>query len=219
MKSDVLESYLSCAYDSPVGELTLAAGKDGLKGLWMKGQKYYLGTLDGPLREISMQETTQPKTLMRDMAFQKAHLQEMPHPESSKQEIPGPSSLRAAAHLKQTVAWLDDYFAGNNPAIEALALAPIGNEFRQTVWQLLCEIPYGEVSTYGEVANLAAKRLGKERMSAQATGGAVGHNPIGIIIPCHRVVGANGSLTGYAGGINKKLFLLEHEGVDTSKLL
>ncbi len=102
--------------------------------------------------------------------------------------------------------WLDRYFAGKNPKISELSLAPAGNEFRQTVWKLLCEIPYGQTTTYGEIA----KRLGKP-MSAQAVGGAVGHNPISIIIPCHRVVGKNGNLTGYAGGIDKKIKLLEHE--------
>lgn len=80
------------------------------------------------------------------------------------------------------------------------------------------EIPYGELTTYGEIAAEVAKRMGKNRMSAQAVGGAVGHNPISIIIPCHRVVGANGSLTGYAGGIDKKIKLLEHEGMDMSAL-
>lgn len=80
------------------------------------------------------------------------------------------------------------------------------------------EIPYGTLTTYGDIAKEAAKRMGKSRMSAQAVGGAVGHNPISIIIPCHRVVGANGNLTGYAGGIEKKIMLLEHEGVDMTTL-
>lgn len=87
-------------------------------------------------------------------------------------------------------------------------------DFRQIVWKILCEIPYGEVITYGEIARRAAAQMGKVSMSAQAVGGAVGHNPISIIIPCHRVVGTNGSLTGYAGGIEKKIALLELEGID-----
>jgi methylated-DNA-[protein]-cysteine S-methyltransferase len=86
------------------------------------------------------------------------------------------------------------------------------------VWQILIEIPYGKLTTYGCVAKEVAKRMGKDRMSAQAVGGAVGHNPISIIIPCHRVVGANGDLTGYAGGIEKKVKLLKHEGVDMTGL-
>ncbi len=89
----------------------------------------------------------------------------------------------------------------------------MGGEFRRTVWELLCEIPYGELTTYGQIAREAAKRLQRESMSAQAVGGAVGHNPISIIIPCHRVVGTGGSLTGYAGGLDKKIWLLKHEGV------
>ena len=117
--------------------------------------------------------------------------------------------------FRQTAAWLDAYFAqqsGNEEAVPALPelprLAPRGSEFRQRVWKLLLEIPYGEVTTYGALA----KKLGKS-MSAQAVGGAVGHNPISILIPCHRVVGSDGSLTGYAGGIEKKEALLRLESV------
>ncbi len=120
--------------------------------------------------------------------------------------------------LKAAKNWLDKYFAGKNPNISELPLAPIGGEFRQDVWRILCEIPYGKVITYSDIAKKMAKKRNKERMSSQAVGGAVGHNPLSIIIPCHRVVGSNGSLTGYAGGIDKKIKLLEHEGVDMSKL-
>ena len=109
--------------------------------------------------------------------------------------------------------WLDSYFAGGKPAITELPLAPIGGAFRQSVWGILCEIPCGGVITYGEIA----KRIGCR--SAQAVGGAVGHNPVSIIIPCHRVVGTNGSLTGYAGGIGVKIKLLELEGADMAKLV
>ena len=114
--------------------------------------------------------------------------------------------------------WLDNYFSGQKPHISDLPLAPEGSAFRRAIWDLLCEIPYGEVTTYGEIARRIAVQMNKVSMSAQAVGGAVGHNPISIIIPCHRVVGANGSLTGYAGGIDKKIKLLEHEGVDPSRL-
>ncbi len=114
--------------------------------------------------------------------------------------------------------WLDQYFAGKNPAISDLPLAPIGGEFRQNVWKILCEIPYGEVITYGEIAKKMAAKMHRSAMSSQAVGGAVGHNPISIIIPCHRVVGANGSLTGYAGGIQTKIKLLELEGVDMTRM-
>jgi methylated-DNA-[protein]-cysteine S-methyltransferase len=114
--------------------------------------------------------------------------------------------------------WLDRYFAGEKPAISELPLAPIGGEFRQGVWNILCGIPYGEVITYGDIAKKMAVKMNKGSMSSQAVGGAVGHNPIGVIIPCHRVVGSNGSLTGYAGGIQTKIKLLELEGADMSCL-
>ena len=120
--------------------------------------------------------------------------------------------------FKLTKAWLERYFRGEKPEIAELAFAPIGNAFRQRVWQILCEIPYGEVWSYGKIAQTIAKERGKARMSAQAIGGAVGHNPISIIIPCHRVVGASGSLTGYAGGIETKIKLLKHEGVNMGNL-
>ena len=119
--------------------------------------------------------------------------------------------------LEQAREWLNRYFAGEKPSISELECNPCGSEFRQAVWEILCQIPYGEVTTYGEIARKIAAKYGKERMSAQAIGGAVSHNPISIIIPCHRVVGTNGSLTGYAGGIDKKIFLLTHEGVSMEK--
>ena len=114
--------------------------------------------------------------------------------------------------------WLDRYFSGEKPAADELALRPIGGEFRQEVWAMLRQIPYGEVITYAEIAKKIAHRQGRKSMSAQAVGGAVGHNPISILIPCHRVVGSNGCLTGYAGGLEAKKKLLELEGVDQSKL-
>lgn len=110
-------------------------------------------------------------------------------------------------------AWLDRYFLGEKPAISELPLAPVGGEFRQEVWKILCEIPYGQVITYGDIAKKLADKMNRKTMSAQAVGGAVGHNPISIIIPCHRVVGSGGSLTGYSGGIEKKMWLLTHEGM------
>lgn len=117
-----------------------------------------------------------------------------------------------------TKKWLDRYFACEKPDISELPLAPVGSEFRQGVWNILCEIPYGKVITYREIAKKMAEKMNKESMSSQAIGGAVGHNPISIIIPCHRVVGSNGSLTGYAGGIHTKIKLLELECVNMSQL-
>ena len=108
--------------------------------------------------------------------------------------------------------WLERYFAGEKPSPEDLLLRPEGTVFRQMVWRELLHIPYGQVTTYGSLAKAVARKMGRETMSAQAVGQAVGHNPISIIIPCHRVVGANGSLTGYAGGLDRKIRLLELEG-------
>ena len=103
-------------------------------------------------------------------------------------------------------------------SLRRFTLAPVGSDFRQGVWNILCEIPYGKVITYGDIAKKMAAKMNKESMSSQAVGGAVGHNPISIIIPCHRIVGSNGSLTGYAGGVHTKVKLLELEGADMSRL-
>lgn len=119
--------------------------------------------------------------------------------------------------LTEARRWLDIYFTGREPDFLP-PLHPVGSAFRQAVWKILLQIPYGKTTTYGEIARQLAAQQGLERMSAQAVGGAVGHNEISIIIPCHRVVGSGGSLTGYAGGIAAKLRLLEHEGVELSRL-
>lgn len=111
----------------------------------------------------------------------------------------------------QTRKWLDVYFSGREPDFE-LPLHFTGTDFQNEVWEILYSIPYGETMTYGQIAKEIAEKKGLMHMSAQAVGGAVGHNEISIIVPCHRVVGANGSLTGYAGGIDKKISLLKLEG-------
>lgn len=120
--------------------------------------------------------------------------------------------------IQETVRWLDIYFAGHEPNFLP-PLAPQGSLFRKAVWDILLSIPYGKVMTYGEIARLLADVSGQKQMSAQAVGGAVGANPIGIIIPCHRVIGANGNLTGYAGGLTAKVNLLKLEGVNTDNLI
>ena len=111
----------------------------------------------------------------------------------------------------EVIRWLDLYFAGKEPDFMP-PLAPVGTTFQQAVWEILKTIPYGETTTYGAIAKQLEKNTGR-RMSAQAVGGAVGRNPISILIPCHRVIGANGSLTGYAGGLDKKEYLLGLEGI------
>lgn len=115
--------------------------------------------------------------------------------------------------LETAKRWLDIYFAGREPDFTP-PLHMIGSPFRLSVWKHLLEIPYGETTTYGEIAKRIAREMGIERMSAQAVGGAVGHNPVSIIVPCHRVIGTDGSLTGYAGGLEKKVRLLTLEGVE-----
>jgi len=163
--------YYKTTYLSPVGILTLACDGSNLVGLWIKGQKYYGGTISDVMVEKN------------DLLI-----------------------------FDDTKKWLDRYFKGEKPAISELPLAPIGGDFRQAVWKILCEIPYGQVVTYGDIAKKMAARMNRESMSSQAVGGAVGHNPISIIIPCHRVVGAKGGLTGYAGGVATKEKLLRLEG-------
>ncbi|MDR0989435.1 MAG: methylated-DNA--[protein]-cysteine S-methyltransferase [Prevotellaceae bacterium] len=112
--------------------------------------------------------------------------------------------------LAQATAWLDAYFAGKQPDFLP-PLQPAGTPFRLLVWRLLQTIPHGETITYGQLATAVARAQGVQNMSAQAIGGAVGHNPISILIPCHRVVGSDGTLTGYAGGLERKKWLLDRE--------
>ena len=124
-----------------------------------------------------------------------------------------PHGCSMAEHpiLEAAARWLDAYFAGRAPSPADLPLRPEGTAFRKLVWELLLQIPYGKTAAYGDLAKQAAEILGKPRMSAQAVGQAVGANPIAIMIPCHRCVGADGSLTGYAGGIHYKKTLLQLE--------
>ena len=111
----------------------------------------------------------------------------------------------------KSIAWLEKYFKGENPSIDEIRLNFNGTEFRNTVWKVLKEIPFGEVITYRDIGEIIAKNRGIKTMSAQAVGVAVGHNPLLIFIPCHRVIGADGSLTGYAAGLENKKFLLNLE--------
>lgn len=195
-------------YLSPLGEITMTSSDgESLDGLWIDGQSNYLNSL----------KKNNEKCIAEDKQI-----------------------------FKATSRWLDRYFACEKPNIDELKLAPNGSEFRQQVWEILCRIPYGEIMTYGEIAKIIAGRremklaqtenLSNEtnhildvvgnkleptkkhiKISAQAIGGAVGHNPISIIIPCHRVVGKDGNLVGYGGGIELKKKLLALEGIDLSK--
>lgn len=129
------------------------------------------------------------------------------------QTLPKETKMKEDAFTREVRHWLDVYFSGREPDF----MPPMHYEatpFRQLVWEILRTISYGHTITYGEIAAQVAEKRGLARMSAQAVGGAVGHNPISLVIPCHRVVGTNGSLTGYGGGIQRKIQLLELEGVD-----
>ncbi|MDR2901789.1 MAG: methylated-DNA--[protein]-cysteine S-methyltransferase [Lactobacillales bacterium] len=167
---------------------------------------YYSTHYPSPIGEITL-ACKDEKLVGLWMKGQKYHGDTIPEKMTQKDDCPV---------FMKTKKWLDRYFAGQKPSLSELPLAPIGGEFRQNVWDILCEIPYGTTLTYGDIAKKMAKKKGRKTMSAQAVGGAVGHNPISIIIPCHRVVGSNGSLTGFSAGIRTKIKLLELEGADLS---
>lgn len=134
----------------------------------------------------------------------------------SEAEVLSDKRYKETSAIKEAKKWLDIYFSGNNPGYIP-AINPKGTEFQKLVWKLLLEIPYGKTTTYGEIAGKIAEIKNVSRMSAQAVGGAVGKNPIAIIIPCHRVVGKKGKLTGYRYGMDKKISLLALEGADMGK--
>lgn len=131
--------------------------------------------------------------------------------------LPPGAVSRETPVLTASKRWLDCYFSGARPDFLP-PLHLIGTDFQQAVWNLLLEIPYGQTVTYGALARTLARQLGKPAMSAQAVGATVGRNPVSIIVPCHRVVGADGNLTGYAGGVERKLQLLQLEGADLPRL-
>ena len=170
-------------------------------------QKLYQSFYSSPLGEITL--------VAHDSALvglwidnQKHYVQNLQLSHVDTQETPV---------LTQTKSWLDAYFRGENPDPHRLPLDPNGSEFQLAVWRILATIPYGTLTTYGAIAKQIAHEFHKPKMSAQAVGGAVGRNPISIIVPCHRVVGATGKLTGYAGGLDKKRFLLQLECVDLTQ--
>lgn len=124
---------------------------------------------------------------------------------------PCPEESASLPVFDRTIQWLDAYFRGEEPPRE-IPMKLTGTPFQKLIWEMLLTIPFGETRTYGDLSKKAACVLGKEKMSAQAVGQAVGHNPISILYPCHRVVGAGGKLTGYTGGMKNKIWLLRHEG-------
>ena len=133
--------------------------------------------------------------------------------EASHTHLPDYSREYSVPLLQEVQSWLDKYFAGASPDPRSLPLNPTGKPFQKLVWELLLTIPYGKTFSYGALAKEAAGHLGIDRMSAQAIGNAVGRNPIPIVIPCHRVLGSDGRLTGYAGGLDRKRYLLALENI------
>ncbi len=156
-------------YQSPVGEILLAADDIGVVGIWFKNEKYYAHCLDN---------------------------------ENEPKETP---------IIRESKKWLDIYFQGKKPDF-VTPIHMIGTSFQIEVWNILRQIPYGTTTTYNNIAKKIAKNRGVAHMSAQAVGTAVGKNNINLIVPCHRVVGTNNSLAGYAGGMDKKITLLKLEG-------
>ena len=126
--------------------------------------------------------------------------------------LQGPVQEKSLPVFKDTCRWLDTYFSGKDPGFTP-PIAMRTTPFRKQVWEIMLQIPYGCTLTYGEIADKIAQKRGIKKMSAQAVGGAVGHNSISLIIPCHRVIGSDGNLTGYAGGIKTKIKLLNLEGI------
>ena len=215
-------------YDSPLGKITLAGDEAGLCGLWFEGEKYYAHALaasgadekqssaDLLAKEQYGASETQ-RDFMTQGASKKSHASNLSAQGASEKfcenEQNGCFEEKDLAVFDQTKRWLDLYFSGREPGFTP-ALNPAGSAFRRTVWEILLKIPYGKTTTYGQIAREITAARGLAKMSAQAVGGAVGHNEISIIIPCHRVIGAHGNLTGYAGGIDRKIKLLQLEGVD-----
>ena len=180
-----------CTYPSPVGELTLASDGPHLCGLWLDGQKYF---------------------------EEKLQVRVLGSASDTDQTVEGEEAVAASSALQAAIKWLDVYFQGHDPG----ALPPIalhGTPFQERVWDQIAQIPYGQTITYGGIAKaLAAQNADGKKVSARAVGVAVGRNPCSVIVPCHRVVGSTGSLTGYSGGIARKVKLLQLEGVDTGRL-
>ncbi|MGI0407048.1 methylated-DNA--[protein]-cysteine S-methyltransferase [Helicobacter himalayensis] len=191
-------------YHSVLGKLTLASNGVALVGLWFEGQKYF-----GDVLQIEAQDfkTLRPSTDLESSA--KLAFNTHSTRESDTHKV---RKNRSAEVFAQTCKWLDEYFNAKIPDFTP-PLAICTTIFRQSVWEILLNIPYGKTMTYGEIAQILAHQRGGVKMSARAVGTAVGHNPIALIIPCHRVIGSNNALTGFAAGVDKKEYLLRLEGI------
>lgn len=180
-------------YQSPVGEITLCADTYGISGLWFAGQVHFgeFGSVgEGRVMSRTGEEESEDASAAADAACE--------------------------CHLDEAVTWLDSYFAGKRP--EKLPnLSLTGSAFRQKVWRALLQIPYGKTLTYRDIS-LMVQEPGTN-VQARAVGGAIGANPISILVPCHRVIGTDGSLTGYSAGLEVKRFLLNLEDADRGRTL
>ena len=175
-------------YESPLGGITIAADGEGITGLAFDGQKFF--SEDIPADVISF--PTNPEASL-----------DGPMPDQE-------SAGRIREYFHQADAWLDTYFSGRDPGFTPPLHLKV-TDFRKEVCDIMLTIPFGKTMTYGQIAGILAERRGLSKMSAQAVGGAVGHNPVSLMIPCHRVIGKDGSLTGYAGGLDTKFSLLTLE--------
>lgn len=193
-------------YSSPLGKILILFHEESLLGLYFEGQKEF----NDLIKDEEIKNFDDGKNLeIKDKNLRGESLGHDKKKESREK-------ISEDKILEDTKKWLDLYFSGEEPNFTP-KLKLEGTEFRRDVWKILLEIPYGETLTYKDIAEKLVASGKYERMSAQAVGGAVGHNPISIIIPCHRVVGTSGSLTGYTGGLGRKVRLLELEGIDVNK--
>ncbi len=219
-------------YDSPVGKLSLASDGECLCGLWLEDQKYYqekleqrLGVENGGNKRFSRAGARKNGD---DECVEDSHalgggrgvgacaVDAMECGDKGSARIEGVAAREQSPGIVAARTWLDVYFEGRDPG----ALPPVrlrGTAFQEEVWACLAEIPYGQLTTYGAIARRIEEKRGR-KTAARAVGVAVGRNPVSIIVPCHRVVGSSGSLTGYAGGLARKVKLLQLEGVDTDAL-
>ena len=193
-------------YDSPLGEILILGDLEGILGIYFEGQREFDDLINN--KEIKNFEDTKNFELKDKNLKGKSLFNE-------KNKVSG-EDISENKIFDETKKWLDIYFSREEPKFTP-KLNIKGSEFRKDVWKILLEIPYGKTLTYKAIAEKLVMSGKYKKMSAQAVGGAVGHNPISIIIPCHRVVGASGSLTGYAGGLDRKVKLLELEGVNMNK--
>ena len=193
-------------YSSPLGKILILFHEESLLGLYFEGQKEF--------NVLIKDEEVKNFDDGKDFEIKDKNLrgESLGH---EKNKVSG-EKICDEKILEDTKKWLDLYFSGEDPDFTP-KLKLEGTEFRRDVWKILLEIPYGETISYKDIANKLMASGKYERMSFQAVGGAVGHNPLSIIIPCHRVVGTSGSLTGYAGGLARKVKLLELEGIDVNK--